>query len=167
MQEGKGARCMPGARILLIEDDEVLCNLVKRNLEMRQHEVSIGVDAKSALALLRTHTFDLVLLDINLPDQTGWEILRTARKEDLLHLFVPTGGSGSEVLPVVVLSAVRVSPSRLTEFHPLAYLPKPFPMEALLRLAAEAGERRERSAGRTPDTTETQFRSSPEEELHA
>jgi hypothetical protein len=40
-----------------------------------------------------------------------------------------------------VLSAVRVSPHRLAEFHPLAYLPKPFPMEALLRLAAEAALR--------------------------
>ncbi len=158
---------MPGARILLIEDDEVLCNLVKRNLEMRQHEMSIGVDAKSALALLRTHSFDLVLLDINLPDQTGWEILRTARKEDLLHLFVPEGGSDAEVLPVVVLSAVRVSPSRLTEFHPLAYLPKPFPMEALLRLAAEAGERREKNTDHGSKAVETRFHSSPEEELHA
>jgi hypothetical protein len=40
-----------------------------------------------------------------------------------------------------VLSAVRVSQQRLAEFHPLAYLPKPFPMEALLRLAAEAAQR--------------------------
>jgi hypothetical protein len=43
---------------------------------------------------------------------------------------------------VVVLSAVRVNPRRLAEFHPLAYLPKPFPMEAVLRLAAEAAGRR-------------------------
>jgi DNA-binding response OmpR family regulator len=157
---------MPGARILLIEDDEVLCSLVKRNLQMRQHEVSIGVDAKSALALLRTHSFDLVLLDINLPDQTGWEILRTARKEDLLQPFTAKEGSG-RVLPVVVLSAVRVSPSRLTEFHPLAYLPKPFPMEALLRLAAEAGERREKQGDQGRETEEKLFHTSPEEELHA
>ncbi len=47
-----------------------------------------------------------------------------------------------EKLPVVVVSAVRVSPRRLSEFRPLASLPKPFPMEALLRLAAEAAERR-------------------------
>ena len=47
------------------------------------------------------------------------------------------------MLPVVILSAVRVSQHRLTEFRPLAYLPKPFPLEALLRLAAEAALRRE------------------------
>jgi DNA-binding response OmpR family regulator len=39
----------------------------------------------------------------------------------------------SEV-PTIILSAVRVSHNRLDEFHPIAYLPKPFPIEALLRL---------------------------------
>ncbi len=48
-----------------------------------------------------------------------------------------------EKLPIVVVSAVRVSPRRLSEFRPLAYLPKPFLMEALLRLAMEATERRD------------------------
>jgi hypothetical protein len=38
---------------------------------------------------------------------------------------------------------VRVSPGRLAEFQPLAYLPKPFPIEALLRLAVEAAARKE------------------------
>jgi DNA-binding response OmpR family regulator len=64
---------------------------------------------------------DLLLLDINLPDQTGWDVLRELKRH------------GKEV-PTIVVSAVRVSQSRLNEFHPLAYLPKPFPIEALLRL---------------------------------
>ena len=38
-------------------------------------------------------------------------------------------------VPTIVVSAVRVSQSRLDEFHPMAYLPKPFPIDALLRLA--------------------------------
>ena len=37
-------------------------------------------------------------------------------------------------VPTIVVSAVRVSQARLDEFHPMAYLPKPFPIEALLRL---------------------------------
>ena len=132
---------MHRTRILLVEDDEVLRDLIGRNLLARSYDVSIAIDAESALALLRTTTFDLIFLDINLPDQTGWDILRTARKEGYIH---PQDINGDlEKLPVVVLSAVRVSPGRLAEFHPVAYLPKPFPMEALLRLAAEAAQRKE------------------------
>jgi CheY-like chemotaxis protein len=132
---------MPGARILLVEDDEIVRDLLGRNLTVRGHEVSIAEDARSALAYLSATPFDLIVLDINLPDQTGWEVLRTALREGWLHPQDIDGGG--QKLPVVVLSAVRVGPRRLEEFHPLAYLPKPFPMEALLRLAAEAGERRE------------------------
>ncbi len=131
---------MPGARILLVEDDEVLRELILRNLEAREHDVRIAEDAHSALAHLRTTPFDLIILDICLPDETGWEVLRTAQKEGRLPALQMNGHAGQ--LPVVVLSAVRVSPRRLQEFHPLAYLPKPFPMDAILRLAAEAASRR-------------------------
>ena len=136
---------MPGARILLVEDDEILCDLLGRNLTVRGHDVSIAEDARSALAYLCTTPFDLTVLDINLPDQTGWEVLRTALREGWLHPQDIDGGG--QKLPVVVLSAVRVSPRRLEEFHPLAYLPKPFPMDALLRLAVEAARRRETGSG--------------------
>jgi DNA-binding response OmpR family regulator len=136
---------MPGARILLVEDDEILRDLLGRNLTVRGHDVSIAEDARSALAYLCATPFDLIVLDINLPDQTGWEVLRTALREGWLHPRDIDGGG--QKLPVVVLSAVRVSPHRLEEFHPLAYLPKPFPMDALLRLAAEAARRREMGSG--------------------
>ena len=131
---------MPGAEILLVEDDEVLCDVIGRNLRARGHSVSVAPNMQSALASLRAHDFDLVILDINLPDQTGWEVLRTAQKEGRLSPRELNGSAGQ--LPVVVLSAVRVSPGRLQEFHPLAYLPKPFPMDAVLRLASEAAGRR-------------------------
>lgn len=128
---------MSGAQILLIEDDEVLCNIIRQNLCARGHQVWIANDGQSALASLRTHVFDLVVLDVNLPDQTGWDVLRVARSEGHLHL---EGEEGK--LPVVTLSAVRIRPERLAEFRPLASLPKPFPLEALLRFAAEVRQRR-------------------------
>src|SRR5712691_1945881 len=131
---------MSGARILLVEDDEVLRELILRNLEAREHDVRVAEDAHSALAHLRTTPFDLIILDICLPDKTGWEVLRTAQKEGRLSPLQMNGHAGQ--LPVVVLSAVRVSLQRLQEFRPLAYLPKPFPTEAILRLAAEAAKRR-------------------------
>jgi len=62
-----------------------------------------------------------MLLDINLPDHSGWDVMRELGR---LGIDVPT----------IVVSAVRVSQSRLEEFHPMAFLPKPFPLESLLRL---------------------------------
>ncbi len=140
---------MRGARILLVEDDEVLRDLIERNLQVRGHAVSIAGDVQEALKHLREGLFDLTLLDINLPDKTGWDILRIAQEEGIMHAQ-DLDGDGQK-LPVVVLSAVRVSPRRLTEFHPLAYLPKPFPLDALLRLAAEAAQRRDEKE--LPDST--------------
>lgn len=134
---------MHGARILLVEDDEVLRDLIERNLQIRGHDVSVAGDVQEALHLLRTGAFELTFLDINLPDKTGWDILRIAQEEGVLH--TQQIDSDEQKLPVVVLSAVRVSPRRMAEFHPLAYLPKPFPMEALLRLAAEAVQRRDKN----------------------
>lgn len=134
---------MPGAQILLVEDDAVLRELLQRNLEARKHQVKSVEDAQSALKSLQTISFDLVILDINLPDQTGWEILRSAQREGWLR----TRKLDDEVakLPVVIVSAVRVSLARLKEFPLLAYLPKPFPIEALLRLAEEAARRERKS----------------------
>lgn len=141
---------MPTSRILLVEDDAVLRDLVRRNFQARGYDVRLAADARSALAHLQAAPVDLVVLDINLPDQSGWEVLRIAQQRGWLHPQTPKGNRGGEEreeiakLPVVVLSAVRVSPARLHEFHPLAYLPKPFPMDALLHLAAEvAGQKNE------------------------
>ena len=133
---------MPGAQILLVEDDEVLSDVIEQNLRARGHEVSVARDMQQALAYLHAKDFDLIVLDINLPDQTGWEVLRAAGREGCLPHQVE-----GDKLPVVVLSAVRMSPRRLAEFRPLAYLPKPFPIEALLRLAAEAALRRNAASG--------------------
>ena len=127
--------------MLLVEDDDVLRDVVARNLRARNYEVSIAGTAQRALQLLRVITFDLIFLDIDLPDLTGWEVLRTAQQDGSLQR--QQIGEGEPYLPVVVLSAVRVSPRRLAEFHPIAYLPKPFPMDALLRLAAEVSLRKE------------------------
>ena len=160
---------MPGARILLVEDDEVLRDLLARNLEARGHEVRVAEDARDALAQLRATVFGLIVLDICLPDQTGWDVLRTALREGRVAPLDVVGED--QKLPVVVLSAVRVSPRRLAEFHPLAYLPKPFPIEALLRLAAEAAERRntgsENTEERNRDAASIEDPQFHEEDLYA
>lgn len=160
---------MQGARVFLIEDEEILSDLIARNLRARNHEVSIASNVQSALAALRERQFDLIFLDINLPDKSGWDVLRLAQSEGSIQRIKV--GEDEYQLPVVVLSAVRVNSKRLAEFHPLAYLPKPFPMEAILRLAEEAAQRRSGLAVSEPEDEEDAERSSTivpnEEELHA
>src|SRR5258708_20328493 len=96
---------MPGARILLVEDDEVLCDVIGRNLRARGHEVRTAVNAESALAQLRGAQIDLIILDINLPDQTGWEVLRTAHREGWLR--PPEIDGHVETLPLLALPPAR------------------------------------------------------------
>ena len=111
----------PYRKVLVVEDEPTLRRVVARNLTGRGLQVGEADSAEAAIGAASAERPDLLLLDINLPDRSGWDVLRELRRR------------GTDV-PTIIVSAVRVSPNRLEEFHPLAYLPKPFPLEALMRL---------------------------------
>src|ERR1700687_2374895 len=111
----------PYRTVLLVEDEATFRRVIARNLSGRGLHVREVGTAGEAVDVTTADRPDLMLLDINLPDRSGWDVMRELRR---LGIEVPT----------IVVSAVRVNQSRLEEFHPLAYLPKPFPLEALLRL---------------------------------
>ena len=114
---------MPDRPILLVEDDESLRSVVARHLRARGWGVIEATSAEEAAAAMRTGASPaLVLLDINLPGETGWDLLR--------------GGalSGPAAPPVVVVSATTIGPNRLREFGVAGYLPKPFALETLLEV---------------------------------
>ncbi len=138
------------ASLLLVEDSQILCEVLERNLRARGHTVAVAHDVASAWTVLKACDIDLILLDINLPDSTGWDLLRAIERVPEIHLRRTSDGR----LPVVVLSAVRVSNTRLEEFRPLAYLSKPFPLEAVLRLAAQAAQRLETPGPDCSDSVE-------------
>ncbi|SRR5712691_852586 len=108
-------------RVLLVEDESALRRVIARNLTSRGVEVREAATVAKALQMLNTALPDLMLLDINLPDRTGLDVLRDLKRRSI-HV------------PIIVVSAVQVSQMRLDEFHAMAYLPKPFPIDALLRL---------------------------------
>lgn len=112
--------------ILIVEDEATLRRIIARNLTSRGHRVREAETAALAIEAIRAERPDLLLLDINLPDRSGWDVLRVLQREGI-------------AAPTIVVSAVRVSQNRLAEFKPLAYLPKPFPIEALLRLVGNEG----------------------------
>jgi DNA-binding response OmpR family regulator len=111
--------------ILLVEDESRLRQTLKRSLTGRDFQVVEATTADEALEAAAARDFDLMLLDVNLPDATGWDVLRQLRH-------------GQRVLPVIVLSAVPPNPARVREFKPFAVLHKPFPIDALLRLIQSA-----------------------------
>jgi CheY-like chemotaxis protein len=116
--------------VLIVEDESALRRIIARNLTSRGVRVREAVTAREAVEAVTREQPDLLLLDLNLPDRSGWDVLRELRER------------GLEV-PTVVVSAVQVRPERLAEFRPLAYLPKPFPIESLLRLVlgdSESGD---------------------------
>lgn len=121
MAEGAGG-C---GTILLVEDEPRLRSTLVRSLQGREFQVVEAATAAEAISAVRDGRFDLMLLDVNLPDATGWDVLRELRD---------TGRQ----MPVVVLSAVPPSPARVREFRPFGVLHKPFPIDALLRLIHSA-----------------------------
>jgi DNA-binding response OmpR family regulator len=111
--------------ILLVEDEPRLRQTLARSLQARDFQVVEATTAAEAVAAASIDRFDLMLLDINLPDATGWDVLRRLR-------------GGERDLRVVVMSAVPPNPVRVREFRPFEILHKPFPIDALLRLIHSA-----------------------------
>ena len=107
--------------ILLVEDEENLQEALKLNLEMEGYEVSSAFTGPAALKALQNEYFDLVILDVMLPEIDGISVLETLR---LQHT----------ALPVLILSAKSTSADKVLGLKKGAddYLTKPFNLEELL-----------------------------------
>lgn len=118
--------------MLVVEDEPALRRIIVRNLEQRGYRVEQADTVAAALGQCDAELPDVLVLDVNLPDATGWDVLRGLAER------------GPARPAVVALSAAPPTRSRLAEFQPLTFLPKPFPISALLRAV-------ERAAGRGVD----------------
>ena len=121
-------------KILLIEDDERLAELVKDYLGESGISVTVAGTGQAGIEQQRTHQFDAVILDLMLPDIDGLEVCRTMRAAD--------------TVPILMLTAKGDPMDRIIglEIGADDYLPKPFePRELLARLRAIL--RRGRSTG--------------------
>lgn len=70
------------SKILCIEDDHFIADLYTRALKKAGHEVDIIPNGLQALEQAKAHVYDVILLDIMLPDKSGVEILEELRGED-------------------------------------------------------------------------------------
>jgi DNA-binding response OmpR family regulator len=113
-------------RILLVEDEEKVARFVERGLKAELYIVDIAKDGETALHYAQEFSYDLAILDLNLPDMSGNDVLRSIRK------------SGASV-PVLILTARDSIPEKVESFERGAddYLTKPFSFtELLLRIKA-------------------------------
>lgn len=112
--------------ILIVEDDPALAHAIGRNLSIRGYATESVPTVAEALSALDGPCPALLLLDIDLPDGSGWEVLRALRAADC-------GDTA-----VIVMSALRPNTRLAKELRCMAVLEKPFPMESLLRLVNES-----------------------------
>jgi two-component system alkaline phosphatase synthesis response regulator PhoP len=107
--------------ILVVDDEEALAAGIAENLEAEGYEVSMVGDGLTALDLLRSKHYDLVLLDVMMPGMDGYGVCKTLRSE------------GNQV-PVLFLTAKGTAEDRIhgLELGGDDYLPKPFALRELL-----------------------------------
>ena len=111
-------------KILVVDDEEDILNLVRLILEDAGYQVRIETDGRDALKKLETEKFDLILLDIMMPFLSGWEVLEAMRAKDK-----------TRDIPVALLTA-RASPREDNQPYPTDYcdyITKPFEPDDLLR----------------------------------
>ena len=106
--------------ILIIDDDEDLSFIISEMLESYGYNVSCTQDSAQAFELLSRKTYHLILLDINLPNETGFDICKELRRVS--------------TVPVIFASARTSETDRITGFDIGGddYLPKPYSMKELL-----------------------------------
>jgi DNA-binding response OmpR family regulator len=113
-------------RILLVEDEEKVRRFIVRGLKAESYAVDAAVDGQRGLENLSCSSYDLVVLDINLPGLSGTDLLRHLRK-------------GNSTVPVLMLTARDSVADKVKNFEFGAddYLTKPFSFaEFLVRIKA-------------------------------
>ena len=109
-------------RILYVEDHRDTAEAVGQMLEEAGYEVEISFHGKDGLEKANTKKFDLVLLDVMLPDMSGWDIFKTLRRRRYNSKYA-------------FLSVIPVSTERMKEFKKAGisdYITKPFTKKDLV-----------------------------------
>jgi two-component system response regulator PilR (NtrC family) len=119
------------ARILVVDDERSMRELLAIVLRREGHEVFLAENGRSALALLEREPIDLLISDIKMPDMSGVELLRAAKgaDQDLVGIMITAFAS----------TATAVEALRMGAYD---YLSKPFDVEELKIVVRDALERR-------------------------
>jgi len=116
------------ARILAIDDDGAICATVSLILERAGHQIVAAQDGRRGLKLLEANRFDLLLIDIFMPEMDGLETIRVLRKS-------------KPDLPIIVMSGSTIEGTKMPDYLSFATklgaiesLRKPFKPAALVEM---------------------------------
>ena len=125
--------------ILLVEDEENLLEALKLNLEMEGYEVTGAYDGAEALKAVQKEYFNLIILDVMLPEVDGITVCETIRLNNT-------------EIPILILSAKNSSADRVLGLKKGAddYLTKPFNLEELLLRVKKLIHKSERLGSKQP-----------------
>ena len=118
-------------RVLVVEDEEDLAWVERFNLESEGHQVRVAAEGGEALAAVDDFAPDVLLLDVMLPRVDGWSVLTVLQQ-------LPVDRRPKVI--VVSAAAGKDSRDRATALGAGWFLAKPFDMDELLTLVAEALE---------------------------
>jgi len=125
--------------ILLVEDEENLQEALKLNLELEDYEVTSAWNGVEALDLVQREHFDLMILDVMLPELDGISVCETIRLQN-------------NDIPILILSAKNSSADRVLGLKKGAddYLTKPFNLEELLLRVSKLLQKSKQLSARKP-----------------
>ena len=114
---------MTVARIAYVDDDLELRTVVAQFLEEEGYEVLLAADGEEGLAMIITEQPDLVILDVMMPKQNGWEVTKSLRANPQWN-----------ALPILMLTGIGATLNEMTAplYGATDHLDKPFEFEELL-----------------------------------
>lgn len=130
------------ALILVVDDNEMNRDMLSRRLKRMKYDVIVAEDGEQALTMVTEHPFNLVLLDIMMPNISGYEVLERMKQDD-----------ATKHIPIIMISAVDDLDSvvRCIELGAEDYLFKPFnPVLLKARIGASLRKNRMTSASLLP-----------------
>lgn len=113
------------ARILIVDDEDYIRNLLVEILEGAGYEVLTAADGKEALGILEQHKVDLIMTDIIMPDMEGIEFINKVKRQKKLPVkIIAMSGSGNTRVDNYLTLALKMGADVIIE--------KPFSIEHML-----------------------------------
>jgi CheY-like chemotaxis protein len=123
ISRAKKAKPAKKCKILVIDDDDALANILLRILMRHGHEVVLAENGKKGLELFNEYRFDIVLTDLNMPEMSGFEVARAIREINTKVVVAFITGWGNEIsqenLDAVGIDLIIAKPYRIEEVNNL------------------------------------------------